>query len=141
MNITENTMVSPLSAMETGLIPEGWGWTVEKDDLEGDINLAKLDFDYCPVSDEVTLDRADKVEGLVGSLGFAKIVLDAQKEGKDIIPAELRSRVYIVCSRTVIRDGYGYHRVAALVGGGPWVIRWLHLSEGFFPEDRLVRSR
>src|SRR5579864_3314284 len=34
---------TPVRAEETGLIPEGY--TVESDDLEGDINVANLDFD------------------------------------------------------------------------------------------------
>lgn len=142
-------ILKPVRAQDTGLVPEGW--TVDFDELEGDVDLTKLDFSYCPVNDndkdglisgDTMLKRAKQIQA-IGSLGFAKLVLDAQKEGKDVIPPELRGKVYIICSRTGLRDSYrGQHVPFLHWGGERWVLHfsWLDFSR-FFRHVRLPRVR
>lgn len=116
---------NPVAAIETGLVPRAL--TVKSDDLEGDIDLTRLDFFSCPVREKepwnkgITMMERAKTAQAIGSLGFAKLVLDAQAEGKDIIPAELRGNL-IILPRTILdsdnqdRDTIGY----MTVHGGRW---------------------
>lgn len=106
------TEVKIVCAQDTGLVPNGW--TVESDDVESAIDLAKLDFTYSPCGEDEDyifgdemLKRAKAAKAL-GSLGFAKLVLDAQAEGRDIIPTYLPGMNHIILPRTVLRDLQGY---------------------------------
>ncbi len=100
VNSTERqggNIVRPLRAQDTGLLAKGH--QILTDDLESSVNLANLDFSYCPVrGDENSIDsdtmfkRAKEV-GAIGSLGLGKLVLDAEKEGKNIIPPDLRTDI------------------------------------------------
>mgnify|MGYP001620138798 CR=1 FL=1 len=70
-------IATPLRAVETGLIPSGW--SVESDDLEGEVDLGKLDFSYAPCKSSESyinggkmIERA-KAQSVLGSLGLAKI--------------------------------------------------------------------
>lgn len=136
-------VVRPLRAQQTGLIPAGW--TVEKDELEGDINITKLDFSYCPVVKVAKVDgsailREAAEQDVIGSLGFAKVVLDAQKEGKDIIPTELRGKIDIILPRTVLRDACTNCRVPSLVwDGGQWLLTFFFLLGDFGAGRRTIR--
>lgn len=141
---------TPVRAQDTGLIPDGY--TLESDGPEGKINFANLDFNFCPVRDgdgiwvngDTTMARSKEVQA-IGSLGFAKLVLDAQKEGKGIIPVELRGEVYIILPRTVLRDRHGNRCVGFLHWDGEqWVLSfsWLDGNFGHFGRSgRFVRSR
>ncbi|MEK7617667.1 MAG: hypothetical protein AAB410_00815 [Patescibacteria group bacterium] len=138
---------TPVRAEETGLVPSGY--TVESDDLEGDIDIANLDFDTCPVregdgdwvSGDTMMARAKQVKA-IGSLGFGKLVLDKQKEGKDIIPVELRGKVYILLTRTVLRRRSGSRCVLYLRWDGKrWVVDVYWLDVYFYRYVRFVRSR
>jgi hypothetical protein len=136
---------TPIKAQDTGLVPAGW--KVISDDLEPEINLAKLDLNYCPVHDDESVINGDtllkraKEVNVLGSLGFAKLVLDAQKQGKDIIPPELRGK-YIVCSRTILQGDNGSQRVACLYWNGEqWVLNFYWLRSCFYRNARLPRSR
>jgi hypothetical protein len=142
-------IVTPVRAQDTGLIPEGW--TVESDSPEGDVNLAKLDFTVCPVRDgdgdwvggETMLKRAVEVKA-IGSLGFGKMVIDAQKEGKDIIPVELRGKVYIILPRTILLVRDRYRRVAYFYWSdkaAEWVMSFYYVGYSFNRDDRFVRPR
>lgn len=136
--------IKPLAAMETGLVPKGW--TVESDDLEGDIDPTKLDFGYSPcgedessISGDTMLKRTKATANTIGSLGFGADVLKAQKEGKDIIPPELKGKKYIILPKTILRDDDGSRRVGCLLGGGgQWVLPFLWIDVGGFGSDGVV---
>lgn len=140
-----NGIITPVSAQDTGLIPAGW--TVESDSLEGDINLANLDYSSCPVQEgdggyvngDTMLARAGNA---YGSLGFAAALLKAQKEGKEIFPVESRGKHYFIMPRTILLGGRRGRRVACFDWDGRrWVLgfRWLGVS--FDDGDRFVRPR
>jgi len=141
MNTTKNgassggtskpSIVTPLPAVETGLVPRDW--TIVKDELEGILNISGLDFQFCPrmdgdgvdtpgrdagsrgwvpgwhwrINPDLLLARSRQAEA-IGSLGLAKILLDAQNKGNDIIPKELRDKAYIVFPRTILHSFDGY---------------------------------
>lgn len=128
-------IVTPVPASQTGLTPTGSsaeGYTLHEDSPEGqiDIGMSVLDFSLGPVWEEqeewVDLDtmlrRAAQVRAY-GSLGFAKLILEAQKEGRNIIPRELRKPgVVILLPRTTFQNKVGKRGVACLdAGGGPSV--------------------
>ena len=79
------------------------------DNLEGDINLANLDYSSRPVhtgesyvSGDTMLARAGNA---YGSLGFAAALLKVQDEGKEIFPAESRGKLYFIMPCTILLDG------------------------------------
>lgn len=137
-------IITPIRAQDTGLIPNGW--TVESDNLEGDINLANLDYSSCPVregesyvSGDTMLQRAGNA---YGSLGFVAALLKAQDEGKEIFPVESRGKHYFVMPRTILlsdgrRRGVAYFRW----GGERWVLRFGWLVSRFRVHARFVRPR
>ena len=138
--------MTPICAQDTGLVPSGY--IVESEDLEGDINLVNLDFGtFAGVDgdgDSVTVDsmvaRSKEVQA-IGSLGFARLVLDAQKEGKDIIPAELRGKVYIILPRTILVHRDGFRCAAFLIWHSErWVVLVSWLGTRFNRNVRFVRS-
>ena len=88
------------------------------------------------------LERAAK-EQAIGSLGFAKELLKAQDEGKEIFPVESRGKHYFVMPLTVLLDDDVGLRVAYFRWhGGRWVLRFFWLDDGFFDSGaRLVRVR
>lgn len=139
-------IVTPPKAQDTGLVPADW--KVISDDLETEINLANIDYSYCPVQGDEpyingdTLPQRAKEVKAIGSLGFAKLVLDAQAQGKDIIPPKLQGKVYIVCSRTVLQDGDGHQRVVDLYWDSKrWALIFNRLDTYFSHNSRLPRSR
>jgi hypothetical protein len=122
----------PLPALETSLLGPN-DWDIVKDELEGDLDIGRLDFRFCPrtARDGVDTPQADAgsrgfVPGhpwnisprqmlarnrqaeAIGSIGLAKILLDAQDKGNDIIPRELRNKNYIVLPRTIVHSFDGY---------------------------------
>ena len=75
-------------------------------------------------------------------MGSGKLVLDKQKEGKDIIPVELRGKVYILLTRTVLRRRSGSRCVLYLRWDGKrWVVDVYWLDVYFYRYVRFVRSR
>src|SRR4051812_37071364 len=95
-------IVIPMGAEDTGLIPEGCSVQIKdgirQDCLEGEIDLASLDFSFCPIRQNehwIKLDearaRAEEVSA-VGSLGLAAALLKAQDEGQEIFPVESRGK-------------------------------------------------
>ena len=135
---------TPVAARETGLVPD-WCEKIEKDELEGDVELAKLDFTYCPVhkgeeyvTGDTMLARAGKVVA-IGSLGLGKIILDAQKEGKEIVPADVQ---VVILPRTILRYRIGYRHVPYLYRyGAQLVLNFIWLGNNFDRDGRLVRPR
>jgi hypothetical protein len=137
---------TPVRAHYTGLVPDGYA--VESDDLEGDVNVANLDFNTCLVREgdgdwmrgDPMRVRAKEVQA-IGSLGFGKIVLDAQKEGKNIIPIELRDKAYIILPRTVLRDRDCVRYAACLDWiSSQWVPSIDRLDQDFSRGGRFVRE-
>ena len=143
-------IVTPVRAQDTGLIPEGC--IVEKDDLEGDVNLAKVDYSYCPVQtgeqwvNGPTMFKRAAEKHAVGSLGYAAHLLKAQKEGKEIFPVESRGKEYFIMPRTVLLDRYGNRHVASFYWFGKaseWVLLffWADTGGAFGSDDRFLRPR
>ena len=140
-------IVNCLPAGRTSLVPAGY--KVISDHNTG-IDLAKLDFSYCPLqrrgefclSTRALLSRAAEQEA-VGCLGFAKVAFDAQEEGKDIIPRELRLENYILLTETVLRRfGFRYMGYMDSTPGGKWYLRSRQiggLNYEFYSKARLPR--
>ncbi len=116
-------IVTPRRAEETGLLRVGWKVYVteegvRKDKLEGDVNLANVDY-VCPLNDsdgdliggEVLLQRAVELNA-IGSLGYAAELFKAQDEGKEIFPVESRGRHYFAMPLTEILDEHDKRCVA-----------------------------
>lgn len=110
-------------AEDTGLIPDRWKVYVteegvRKDKREGDVDLAKVDY-ACPLNDsdgdaitgEVMLQRALEMKAH-GSLGYAFELLEAQKQGKEIFPAESRGEHYFIMPLTELLADNGRRYVA-----------------------------
>ncbi len=139
-------IVTPISALETGLVPSGW--VVVSDDLEGDIDIANLDFGYSPceasesyISGDNMLKRATATKA-IGSLGFAKYVLDEQAAGRQVIPEELQGQKYIICFRTILEGSSGRRHVAYLRWvGEQWVVGFRWIDSGFDSSDVVPRLR
>lgn len=144
MLIKLSGIVTPVHAENTGLIPKGW--KVSKDRLEGDVDLAKLDYSTCPVLDneeyisgETMLQRAVEL-GAIGSLGLAAELLKAQDEGKEIFPVESRGQHYFLMPLTELRGGGGSGGVACFGWGGErWGLGFRLLDYRFCRRDRFVR--
>lgn len=139
----ESLIVRPLSAAETGLVPD-WCDKVEEE-LEGDIELSKLDFSYCPVHDgedgvngDTMLVRA-KAEAAMGTLGFGKIILDLHEQGKDVVPPEVQ---VVILPCTILRRRGGDRSVPYLYRrGAQLVLNFFWLGYDFSRRARLVRPR
>ena|GEM_PF-5308265 len=135
----------PLRAEDTGLVPNDW--TVYSEELEGEINLAKLDFGYSPfppgrssISGNVMLKCAEEA-GAIGSLGFARIAIDAEKRGEHIIPPEFHGERYIILPRTVLRE-HGTLYVACLRHAGMGLLlNFKSLAIGFILGATILRIR
>lgn len=109
-------IITPVRAQDTGLVPNYC--TVESDNLEGDINLANLDYSFCPLREGedgwVEIDTIlERVGVAYGSLGFAAALLKAQEQGKEIFPVESRGKHYFIMPRTVLNDLLLHHRKLA----------------------------
>lgn len=124
------------TALATGFIPEGW--TVVSDDPESSLDFDRLtyrylnipanlwgmmNYDICSAFGEssigwIDLKKLIETEDILGSLGFAKIVLDRQGLGNNTIAKELGKDRYILCTRTVLKDTNGAYRIGALWGDG-----------------------
>ncbi|MDP2708876.1 MAG: hypothetical protein Q8O93_02395 [bacterium] len=139
-------IITPVRAQDTGLIPNGW--TVKSDSLEGDINLANLDYSSCPVregetyvSGDTMLQRAIEAKAY-GSLGFAAALIKEQEEGKEIFPVESRDKHYFIMPLTVL-IGVGRGREVACFDwdGERWVLSFRWLDDYFLDGDRFVRPR
>lgn len=137
-------IITPVRAQDSGLVPNGW--EVKSDNLEGDINLANLDYSSCPVqagelyvSGDTMLARAGNA---YGSLGFAAALLKAQVEGKEIFPIRSRGKHYFLMPRTILLDGNRRRRVACFGwDGGQWVLGFSDLDDDFDDDGRFVRPR
>lgn len=135
-------IITPVYAQNSGLIPAGW--TVESDNLEGDISLANLDYSSCPVregepyvSGDIMLVRAGNA---YGSLGFAAVLQKAQAEGKEILPVKSRGKHYFLMPRTVLLDDNCDRRVACFNWSSErWVLVFHRLDNGFNDDVRFVR--
>lgn len=114
------SLVKALPAAETGLVPEGW---TAFDAPEGELELSKLycttdinldDFDlYSARGAENVVKRAIE-QNVVGSLGFAKIVLDFQEKGIRIVSPKISSKHCILLPRTILFDRAGIARTPYL---------------------------
>ena len=143
-------IVTPIRAQDTGLIPEGW--TLEAEELEGDVELGKVDYSCCPVHEgeqyvngTTMLQRAVEQKA-VGSLGYAAELLKAQKQGKEIFPVESRGKHYFIMPRTRLLDRHGFRHVAYFRwydGASGWVLRFYWADTGFHfdSHDRFLRPR
>jgi len=140
-------IITPVCAQDTGLITDSW--TVKSDNLEGDINLANLDYSSGPVREgesdvngDTMLERAGNA---YGSLGFAAVLLKAQDEGKEIFPVESRGKHSFIMPRTVLLGVDRLHLRAAVFfwHGGRWELAFFYLLDGrvFDSSFRFVRPR
>jgi hypothetical protein len=141
-------IVTPVRAQDTGLIPEGW--TLETEELEGDVELGKVDYSYCPVHEGEqyvngpTMLQRSVEQKAVGSLGYAAELLKAQKAGKEIFPVESRGKHYFVMPRTVLLGRGRVRHVAYFVWGvkaSEWVLDFDCVDFSFSSSDRLLRPR
>lgn len=139
-------IVTPVRAQDTGLVPSGW--KVKNDKLEGDVDLAKLDYSTCPVYDGEdyitggTMMKRAVEAGALGSLGFAAGLLKAQDEGKEIFPVESRGKHYFIMPLTELQDGGGGGFVAYFHWRGDrWVVYFRWLVSSFDRLARFVRLR
>ncbi len=141
--------ITPVRAQDTGLIPlrEGY-WKVLKDDLEGEINPANLDYFSCPVLqgesyvDGITMLRRSM--GAYGSLGFAAALLKLQGKGKEIFPRESRGKHHFLMPLTILGDSYGSRCLACFFWrDGHWALEFRSVSRKdlFGVEARFVRPR
>jgi hypothetical protein len=131
-------IITPVSAIETGFVPNGW--SLISDELEGDVDTTKLDFNFAPcnkigssISGDVMLERCIATPNIIGSLGFAAEVLNAQEVGRDIIPSKLKDRKCVIFPKTILRDIYGDRRVACLDVGtsGQWKLLYESIGNEF----------
>ena len=139
-------IITPVRAQDTGLVPKNW--EIKSDNLEGDINLANLDYSSCPVregetyvSGDTMLQRAIEAKAY-GSLGFAAALIKEQEEGKEIFPVESRGKHYFIMPLTELVDGDRNRRVAYFDWiGERWVLDFDWLDSYFGDSDRFVRPR
>lgn len=142
-------IITPVRAQDTALIPDNW--TVKSDDLEGDINLANLDYSICPVKDgdgdyvngDTMFERATKAHAY-GSFGFAASLLKAQEEGKEIFPIESRGKHYFIMPRTVLLDGSRFRNITCFRWNDEsqrWVLRFSWVVNDFDRNARFVCPR
>ncbi len=154
----------PVKAEETGLVPEGW--RVKADNPESGIDQFRLYFfslrgvcmtydedDYAegrpdkdgrdtvgdddPHGGPEILERALGEHGAIGSLGFGKLVLDAQTLGEKILTPERKDGTYcppdsiIPLPLTILVDDEGTERIAQLMRkeAGLWQIEWVYFNE------------
>lgn len=142
-------IVTPKRAEETGLMPQNW--TVKEDRPESEVDLSRIDYDYCPVREgepyiefDTLLIRAAE-EHAIGSLGLAADLIQAQKDGKEIFPVESRGKVVYVMPLTILLVGVRprFRRVACFFWDGfRWVLGFSWGVGGYFGSDvRLLRLR
>jgi hypothetical protein len=137
-------IITPVRAQDTGLVPGGW--SVESDNLEGNISIANLDYSSCPVrageshvSGHVVLARAGNAHG---SLGFAAALIRAQDRGEEIFPVKSRGRHCFLMPRTILLDDYRNRRVSYFNWRDErWVFYFRWLDSDFDGDDRFVRPR
>jgi hypothetical protein len=139
-------IVTPRRATETGLIPAGW--SVKSDQPEAEVNLAQLDYDYCPVRAGESYINGDTMLACateahaIGSLGLVADLLKAQDEGKEIFPVESRGKHYFIMPLTVLLDDDGSRHVAYFGwDGGRWVVIFSFVGSDFNARGRFVRVR
>ncbi|MDP2709474.1 MAG: hypothetical protein Q8O93_05565 [bacterium] len=103
-----NHFVTPVSAINTGLVPDGW--KIVSDDLEGNISLDNLDYSISPPERCVETAKGTilsrHADTAYGSLGLAAILLKKQEEGKEIFPVESRGVYFFVMPRTILLKSY-----------------------------------
>jgi len=144
-------IVTPIAAKDTGLIPQGWKVKKGGDRLEGDVDLAKLDYSSCPVRDdeeyvsgETMMKRAKEVNA-IGSLGLAADLLKAQDEGKEIFPVESRGVHYFIMPLTELQDDDGDDGSGNVAyfnwNGKRWKLNFNWLDNNFNRNDRFLRRR
>ena len=136
----------PIPAVETGLIKPGY--LVESDRLGSEIDIARLSFEFCPISErhesglrgEALLAIAARFRA-VGSLGLGKIILDRQAQRTQVIPIGLRSLGAIVLLTSTIVVA---HRVRTIPGfeflKGEWRLDFYPITSCFTHRCRLVLS-
>jgi hypothetical protein len=147
-------IVTPRRAEDTGLIPDRWKVyvtkeEVRKDKLEGDVDLAKVDY-VCPLRDdgdfiksETMLQRAAELKA-IGSLGYAAELLKAQEEGKEIFPVGSRGKHYFIMPLTELLDDDRRREVACFHWDDEsrrWVLRFRWADDLFFRSGRFVVPR
>lgn len=138
-------IITPARAQDSGLVPQRW--SVKNDKLEGDVDLAKLDYSACPVRDDeeyvtgATMLKRARECGAIGSLGFAAALLKAQDEGKEIFPVESRGVHYFIMPLTELQDGDGLGRMAGFYWGSErWRLNFFRWFDRSFSRDvRFVR--
>ncbi len=131
-----SSLVVPSRAQDTGLVPEGWA--VWSDEVENDVCLAQLDFCYSPcawneeyIYHDAMLERV-KAAKTLGSLGLAKIILDEQKAGRQIIPVKLQGKKTILFPKTIIVHAGGDHCLASMPWyEGKWYLEFIWLDNSF----------
>ena len=147
-------LVTPLRARKTGLISDDlcvwFKGRDEQDFPEGELLLSNLTAELL-IGGEVwihgdeVLQRAEAA-GAIGSLGFAKVVLDLQREGGNIPALDVVAiGSYIILPRTIMREhgdpnGYGvYILIPRNLGGWKLSFRWL--ESGFPPGGYILKLR
>ncbi|MBI2459776.1 MAG: hypothetical protein HYV53_04520 [Parcubacteria group bacterium] len=148
MKLELRSIITPVRAIDSDLIPEGW--EVESDDPEGEISFFNLDFSFCPIQSDEYIDgdfmlrRAGACKAY-GSLGLAAALLKLkekrEEEWKKIFPVDSRDNYYIM-PRTILITGSHSRVVACLIWrGGEWTIRFCWLDYAFSNGARFIRPR
>lgn len=137
-------IVAPISAEDTGLVPNDW--EVESDDLEGEINLAAMDYHFSVRGDTSYIVNGytvlQEAGNAYGSLGFAAVLLKAQDEGKEIFPVASRNKHYFFMPRTILLDDRRGRYIAYFDWiGGRWALDFHLLDDHLFGRGRFVRPR
>ncbi len=148
-------IVTPVRAEDTGLMPQGYSvyltpQGVRKDRLEGDVELANVDY-ICPLRDddgdyiggEVMLQRSVELKA-IGSLGYAFALLKAQEQGKEIFPVESRGKHYFIMPLTELLGDDRGRRVACFGWHGKslrWVLFFRWVGGVFARRGRFVVPR
>lgn len=116
------------------------GWTVLKDvalTLSHHLKIKFISFlerGEVSVHDKVMCERAVKLGGNLGLADARWLV-----ENRQLIPAELRGRKYIIFPGTVLRDSIGYLYVPYLLwDDGRWILNFRWLEDRWIDLDCLV---
>lgn len=145
-------MVVPVRAEDTGLVPKGWSVyrknTIPQDFLERSINFARLSYGTCLaqggkpfVKGAAMLDRAISTNAY-GSLGFAALLLKAQRERKEIFPKESRQERCYIMPRTILIDIEGFLRVGVFLWRRrKWALEFRRVDNPFDCHDWFVCAR
>lgn len=144
-------IVTPVCAEETGLVPADF--SVYRDSPEKRVDFAKLYYGWSPVlsregsvTGDIMLKRVKEAKGIIGSLGFAAILVEAQKGGFRIFPAQSREprdqKQEFVMPLTLLLDKEKHLVLFVFVqdDSGLWVPRPRWVDSHFRSYHRCVRS-